>query len=442
MASMKRVVIIGASAAGASAAEAIRRLDRECRVTLVSDEPVPLYSRCLLSDYLLGQVNRERLTFQRPDWPRGLDVEVVQELAVEVNLAAGQVVTASGRRVPHDRLVVATGASPLLPPVPGLETDGVFTLYRLDQVDAALAALTGARQVVVLGAGKVGVKAAEAVAARGIAVTLVEQASHVLPGTLDPESAAWVEELLAGRGVQMETDTTVVEVVSHNGQVAEVGLDLGQHLPCDLLLVALGTRPNDDLAREAGIKVRQGILVDARMQTSTEGVYAAGDVAEAPLSPSGRPGGVMSGSTELAEAPSKGWVANWLNAVQQGRVAGRNLIGEKVLYAGSVRANAFRLCGLPIISVGEVGGAEGHGWQQLDRRAQVYRRLVFRDGRLIGTIQVGGDVTDVGILSSLIKSGANVEDLQESLFADGFALFASQRGRKLLAERLYRNSGD
>jgi len=438
------VVIIGASAAGASAAEAVRRLDQECHVTLVSDERVPLYSRCLLSDYLLGQVSRGRLTFQPPDWPRGLNVEVIQEPAVELNLATGQGVTLSDRRVPYDRLVVATGASPLLPPVYGLETDGVFTLYRLDQVDAALAALARARQVVVLGASKVGVKAAEAVAARGIAVTLVEQASHVLPGTLDFESAAWVEELLTDRGVQVETDATAVEVVPHDGQVAEVGLDSGQRLSCDLFLIAIGTRPNADLAREAGIQVRQGILVDAHMQTSAEGVYAAGDVAEAPVSPSERPGGVLSGSTELAEVLSKGWVANWMNAVQQGRVAGRNLAGEKVLYAGSVRANAFRLVGLPIISVGEVDGAGGDCFASLamTSRAQVYRRLVFRDGRLIGTIQVGGDVTDVGILSSLIKSGADVADLQESLFADGFALFASQRGRQLLAERLYRNSGD
>jgi NAD(P)H-nitrite reductase large subunit len=176
------------------------------------------------------------------------------------------------------------------------------------------------------------------------------------------------------------------------------------------------------------------------------------------MSPSERPGGVLSPSAipstalrarlrmhlskEPALSPSKGWVANWLNAVQQGHVAGRNLAGEKMLYAGSVRANAFRLAGRPVISVGEVDGAGDQGWQQLDRRTQVYRRLVFRDGRLIGTIQVGGDVTDVGILSSLIKSGADVEGLQESLFADGFALFASQRGQKLLAERLYRNSGE
>lgn len=420
MTGVKRVVIIGASAAGASAAEAVRRLDRECHLTLISDEPVPLYSRCLLSDYLLGEVQRERLTFQPPDWPRGLNVEVIQERAVELDVAVGRVVTASGRRVPYDRLVIATGASPLLPPLPGLEADGVFTLYRLDQVDAVLAALARARSVVVLGAGKVGIKAAEAVAARGLAVTLVEQASHVLPGTLDSECATWIEELLAQRGVQVEDKATVTEIVSRDGHVAGVKLASGQHLSCDLLLVAIGARPNTKLAREAGIKLEDGILVDGHMQTSMEGIYAAGDVAEAPVSPSGQPG----------------WVANWWNAVQQGRVAGRNMAGEKVLYSGSMKASAFRLCGLPVVSVGGVGGVGDQSWQRLDREAQIYRRLVFQDGRLVGLIQVGGDMTDVGILSTLIKSGANLDGLQESLFADGYALFASQRGRKLLAERL------
>jgi NAD(P)H-nitrite reductase large subunit len=212
----------------------------------------------------------------------------------------------------------------------------------------------------------------------------------------------------------------VAEVLSRDGQVCEARLESGQRLACDLFLIAIGARANAGLAREAGIKVREGVLVDAYMQTSAERIYAAGDVAEAPLS----------------QAEQRAPVANWWNAVQQGRVAGRNLTGEKVRYGGSVRASAFRLVGLPIVSVGELNAGSGQNWQLLDRSAHVYRRLAFRGGRLIGAIQVGGDVTDVGILSSLIKSGANVEGLQESLFADGLALFAGQRGRKLLAERL------
>jgi len=418
MTSVKRVVIIGASAAGASAATAVRRLDPDCHLTLISDEPVPLYSRCLLSDYLMGQVSRQRLTFQPPDWPKGLNANVILEAAVELDPAARWVATASGRRIPYDGLLVATGASPILPPIPGLDTGGVFAPYRLEQMDAVLAALPDARQGIVLGAGKVGVKAAEALAARGIAVTLLEQASHVLPDTLDVESAVWMQELLSEQGIKVVTGATVIEIASQGGRVAQVKLDSGQWLPCDLLLVAIGTYPNAGLAREAGIKVGRGILVDAHTQTSAEGNHAAGDVSETP----------QSGSGELE------WVPNWFNAMQQGRVAGRNLAGEAMQYPGGVRANAFRLCGLPIVSVGELDGVGNESWQRLDRRAQLYRRLVFRDGRLIGALEVGGELTDAGILSSLVKSGAKVGGLEEALFADGLAVFASQRGRRLLAE--------
>jgi NAD(P)H-nitrite reductase large subunit len=422
---MRRAVIIGASAAGAAAAEAARRLDNECSITLISDEPVPLYSRCLLSDYFLGQVGGGRLTFQPKDWPRRLDLEVLQERATALDLAAGRVITQSDRQVAYDRLVLATGALPLMPAARGLEVDGVVPLYRLDQVTAALGALARSRRVVIQGAGKVGIKAAEAVAARQVPVTLVEQGPHVLPGMLDSAAAAWLEELLTGWGVQLVTRATVVEVVSRNGRVAGVGLDSGQHVSCDLFLVAIGACPNATLAKTAGIEVREGIVVDESMQTSAEGVYAAGDVAEAPLSASERHG--------VGPSPPKSVVGNWLNAVQQGRVAGRNLAGRRVAYSGSVRANAFRLAGLPVISVGEVEGAERQSWGQLDRGAQVYRRLVFRDGRLTGIIQVGGDVADVGILSTCIKSGTDVAGLQEPLFASGFSLFGWQQGRRLLA---------
>ncbi len=423
---MRRIVIVGASAAGASAAEAVRRADRECQITLVSDEPVPLYSRCLLSDYMLGQVGRGRLAFRPRDWPRSLGAEVVHEPAVELNPSARHLVTRSGKHVTYDRLLVATGASPMLPQLPGSGTGGVHALYRLDQVDEALAALTRARRVVVLGAGKVGVKAAEAVAARGLPTTVVEQASHLLPGTLDSESAAWLAELLANRGIQAATGATVVEFLSRNGHVDGVTLDTDQRLACDLVLIALGSRPNAGLARRAGVRVRDGLLVDAHMQTSLQGIYAAGDVARAPLSTFGRQGEAHNSSKEL--------VANWWNAVHQGRVAGRNMAGEQVAHSGSVRANAFRLAGLPVISVGEVDGAGGDSWHRLDREAQVYRRLNFRSDRVVGVLQVGGHVTDVGILSGLVKSEAEVAGLQESLSRDGFSFFASQRARKLLAE--------
>jgi len=406
MTGTRHIVIVGASAAGATAVETIRRLDPDCRLTLISDEPVPLYSRCLLSDYLVGHVRRERLAFQRRDWPQGLGVKVVQERAVELDSRIGEVRTSGGWRLRYDGLLLATGASGALPPIPGIRTRGVFVPYRLDQVEAALTAMEQAQHVVVLGAGKVGVKAAEAAAVRGRQVTLVEAMPHPLPGVLDERGAALVRRLLEEQGVRVCTGATITEVRSRKGAVSQVVLEGGERLPCQALLVAVGVRSNVELACQAGAQVQDGVVVDERMRTHLEGVYAAGDVAEAPV----------------LHGPGRAVLANWLNAVQQGRVAGYNLAGQERTYPGGVRTNSLRLWDLPIISVGEV---EGEGEWSWDAERGVYRRLVLRAQRLVGLLQVGGDVRDVGVLCALVKRGEPARD-PDLLLASGFAPFRWQ----------------
>lgn len=410
---MRRIVIVGASAAGSAAAEAIRRLDRGCQLILISDEPVPLYSRCLLSDYLVGEVTPERLAFQRPDWPKGLDVQVIQDRAVEVDPRAGEVRTARGQRVGYDGLLLATGASAVTPSIPGLHTGGVFALYQLQQVEAALAVLERAQNVVVLGAGKVGVKAAEAGTVRGRQVTLVEQARQPLIGALDEVGGTLVRRFLEQHGVTVRTGVTLTEVREQNGTVNEVVLSTGEQLPCQALLVSVGGRPNAGLAHQAGAQVVEGVVLDQRLRTTLEGVYAAGDVAESPALHGTRPA----------------VLANWINAVQQGRIAGRNLAGQETVYAGGIRSNSLRLWELPIISVGEV---TGEGEWSLGEERGFYRRLIFKEERLTGVMQVGGDIRDAGIFSALIKSGERVDEPQK-LFAGGFFHFQAQRTRWALA---------
>jgi len=418
---MRRIVVIGASAAGSAAVEAVRRLDPSCHLILISDEPVPLYSRCLLSDYLVGHVGRARLAFQRPDWPGRLDVQVIEDRAVEVNPQAGEVCTVSGRWIGYDGLLLATGASGILPPIPGIQTGGIFAPYRLEQVEVALAALEHAQDVVVLGAGKVGIKAAEAAAVRGRRVTLVERAPYPLVGVLDEIGGSLVRRFLERHGVTVRTDATLTEVRSQNGSVIGAVLSTGEQVSCQALLVAVGSQPNAELARQAGAQVAEGVVADQRLRTTLEGVYAAGDVAEVPL----------------LHGAQRAVVANWLNAVQQGRVAGRNLAGQETEYAGAIRTNSLRLWDLPIISVGAV---EGKGERSLDEEKGVYRRLVFQDGRLVGVMQVGGDIRDMGILAALIKSGEPLEeppppDLTSTGLKPGagFAHFQRKRARWALA---------
>jgi nitrite reductase (NADH) large subunit len=413
---VKRFVVIGASAAGATAVETIRRLDSSCSITLVSEEPVPVYSRCLLPKYLAGEVSLGRLRFQGADWPRSLEVDIIQERAIELDPGKGEVLTASGRKIPYTGLLLATGSTAILPSLPGINTPGVYLPYRLDQVSAALEAARHARQIVVLGAGQVGVKMAEALVRRGKQVTLVEQASYPFWGVLDRLGGKLVSRHLANQGVQLRCETTLLEVSARRGRVCAVALDNDERLPCQLLLVAVGVRPNTDLARQAGVKVRQGALVDRRMRTTALGVFAAGDVAEAPSIDGSR-------STVLA---------NWLNAIQQGCVAGYNLVGQSRLYPGAVRANALRLWDLSVISLGLVNG-QGEWFR--DEKAFVYRRLVTQGQRLVGFQQVGGKSRDVGVLSALVKRSCLMLD-PSRLLEDGYAYFQAQETRKYLQGEL------
>lgn len=410
---MRQVVIVGASAAGSAAVEEIRRIDASCRIKLISDERVPLYSRCLLSDLLIGEIDRRRLNFQPEGWPKGLDVDVIEDQVVEVIPASGEVRTALGMRIGYDDLLLATGGDAVVPEIPGIDAQGVFIPYRLEQAEAARKGLGKARAVVVMGGGKVGVKAAEACVARGREVTVVEQADRLLDGAVDPSGASLIRRLLEKRGVRVYTGVSLAEVQTQRGEVSHVVLDTGERIACQALLVAIGVRPRCALAQQAGASVSRGVVVDTRLRTSVDRIWAAGDVAQAP---------------EMLH-DCRTVLPNWLNAVQQGRVAGQNLAGLDTTYTGAIRTSSFRLFGQPVLSVGEVEG-EGVAW--LDEATGAYRRLITDGGRIRGVVQVGGEIRDVGVLASLAKNRAQVKDPND-LLINGFSYFASQHTRWCLA---------
>jgi NAD(P)H-nitrite reductase large subunit len=406
MVSVRQIVVVGASAAGATAVETIRRLNPGCSVTLVSDEPVPVYSRCLLSHYLEGLVPAGRLAFRPSGWPDELDVRFIRGRVVEVDHPASMIRLDRGPGLPYDGLLLATGASAVLPDIPGIQTGGVFAPYRLYEVENMLATARQAEHVIVLGAGQVGIKFAKAFAARGQQVTIIEQMPVPLAGALDEPGGRLVRAQLERHGVRLFFNTTIVEVRSLGGQVCEVRLDHGARLPCQLLVVAAGVKPNAGLAIQAGAAAGRGVLVDGEMRTSLEGVYAAGDVAEAP---------------EL-HSPVRAVLANWLNAVEQGRVAGSNLAGVRRAYPGGLRASTLRLWDLPVLAIGE--SAAGGGWV-LDEQSGYYRKLAVREGFLVGVQQVGGNLRDAGILSACVKRRSPAQEV-ERLLADGFSGFCSE----------------
>jgi NAD(P)H-nitrite reductase large subunit len=395
-------VIVGASAAGGSACETLRALDPSIRLTLVTDEALPLYSRCLLPLYLAGERSRSALAFRPADWAEALRLEVVCARASGLVPGQRRLALGAGATLGYDVLLIATGARPRTPPVPGLAARGVFTLYGLAQAEAIRQHLPRVARVVVLGAGLIGVKAAAALADLGQRVVLIEQRATVMPDTLDAHASGLVAGLLSSHGVQVRTSETLAEVLaSPAGEVRGARLASGDTLDCDMVILAVGTCPNDQLLREAGAAAGQGVLVDERLATSLPGVFAAGDVAEA--------AGVVGGA-RLAQA-------NWLNAKREGRLAAHSMLGQPAAYAGRLRANAVRLFGLPLVSAGLVADGAGEA-DTLAPSAGSYRKLVYRDGRLQGLILVG-EIAEAGALVALIHTAKNLRPVRKRLLTEG-----------------------
>ncbi len=401
------IVIVGNGPAAVSALEVIREFDRDSRITLISKEPVPFYSPCPLAEYVEGTVSREHLFLRDEGFYAALEITTrFGWEVVRVDTAAQEVVAVPTEeagapeevRVPYDRLLIATGARALLPPIPGLERGkrGLFVLKTLADAEAILAYLGEARRAVVIGAGFIGLEAAQALARRGLAVTVVEALDRVLPQMLDTEMAGYVQAHLERHGVQVMVGAPV-EAVLGDGRVRGVVAG-GQELPCDLVICAVGVRPNLAPVRDTDIATHIGILVDEHMQTSHPGVFAAGDVIEA-----------VDIFGERRVLPT------WPNAVASGRVAGANMVGLSRRFTGLVNANVLRLFDLPIVALGRREGDRLLRWE----RGGVVKKATLQGDRLVG-LQMVGQVDGAGLFLELIKKGRPVTPFGEDLLAPDF----------------------
>ncbi|HHW44607.1 MAG TPA: NAD(P)/FAD-dependent oxidoreductase [Desulfotomaculum sp.] len=385
------LLVIGSSAAGVAAVETLRRLGgRDHRITVVTAEPVPAYSRCLLPDLLAGRKTEAAIGLRPPDFYRRLGVELLAGVAaVALRPQEKRVVLADGRELAYDRLLVATGAGPVLPEIPGVGVQGVFTLRTLDDARRLLAAMPGVSRAVVAGGGLVGLKAALALKQAGLEkVTVVVTSPRLLTRQLDDRAAAMVERELAGRGIDFIYNARVSAFLpGPAGNLAAVLLEDGRELPCGLAVVAKGVRPNAALVAEAGGRVGRGILVDEYLCTSLPDVYAAGDCIQVTDRLTGE----------------KVNSALWTLAFEQGRLAATNMLGLRRPYpAPLTRLNSARFGAVDVVSVGRLEGEEVLA--EYDALQRTYRRLVFHGHRLAGFI-LAGRVEGAGIYTALVKSG-------------------------------------
>jgi len=415
-----KYLIIGNSAGGIGAAEAIREVDREGSLTIVSEEPYPVYSRPLISKYLSGERTLDGMLYRPADfYQRNGITSVLGKAVSQLGLDSRTVELDNGDTIHWQKLLLATGGVPIFPRIEGSGKKGVFTFTTLDDAKAIDECLDKGNKAVVIGGGLIGISVTEALKKRGTEVTVVEMKERILNTILDEQASLMAEERIVQAGVRIIGSHTVSEVVGEDW-VTGVVLDDGREISCSLVVVAIGVFPRTELALNAGIGVNRGIVVDNRMATDCADVYACGDAVEA------------YDFVYYANRPTP----IWPNAHIGGRVAGYNMAGVETEYAGGTAMNALNYFGLEIASAGIVIPPSEEEYEVLCRQnGSTYRKAVIKDDLLMGMVFVG-DIERSGIVFGLMRDRVNVGSFKQAILSDDFGL--AFLPREIWQERLER----
>ncbi|MBF7082868.1 FAD-dependent oxidoreductase [Desulfallas sp. Bu1-1] len=408
-----KYLILGASAAGISAARTIRELDGDGEITVISkDEHV--YSRCMLHLVISGQRSMQEAGFIDQNFFEHYNIYwLACREAAKLDPDRKVVRLSNGEEHRYDRLLIATGASPVLPPVENLARGKQVRVLR--NLEDALEIISQAGKVtaaVVVGAGLVGMDAAYALTLRGIRVSVVEVAGHLLPLQLDARAAERYERLCREHGMELFFNEKVVSVVlDARGNVRGVKLNSGKMVPCGMVIVAAGVKPNVEFLKDTTVAMERGIKVNEFQQTSLPDVFAAGDVCESRETFTGK------------VIPTPIWPA----AVKQGQVAGSNMAGvTRKMEDNFAFKNAMVYFGLPAISFGLVNPPDESYEELIYEDAGNYKKVVLQSGRIMGAI-LQGNIANAGLLGELIKDGIDVSGHQDRVFELTYADFFAQK---------------
>ena len=386
-----RVVILGSGIAGLAAAEGLRGVAPDARIVLISKEPTLPYYRLNLTRYLAGEITRGDLPVHSEDWYHEQRIELRQGIeATQLDLDARTVELRDGERLPFDRLVLATGAHPFVPPIPGADRDGVVSLRTIEDADLILGAVGSGRRCLCIGGGLLGLETAGALARRGADVTVLESHGSLMPSQLDPRAGALLAAHLGKIGVKLRSAVHVRELTGDR-QVAGVALEEGGSVAGELVILATGVRSSTHLARQAGLTVKKGVVVDQCLCTSHPSVLAAGDIAEHL--------GVLYG--------------NWSVAQSQGGIAGRNAAGLAMEFGGVPRSHTLKVLGIEAFSIGQFLPLDGSYRVFAVEADGTYQSFVFRDGLLVGA-NLLGTAALAGVLKKTIESKTDFSGLLAS----------------------------
>ena len=395
-----RYVVIGASAAGISGAKTLRELDKNAEIVLISkDENV--YSRCILHHYISSHRDVDALNFTGKEffeennitWMKGLEVKALNDKEQTLELSNGETLS-------YDKLLVCSGASAFIPPVPGLrEGNNVVGLRNLDDAILIKEQAKKVKNVVVLGAGLVGIDAVSGLLGQGLNISLVEMSNKILPLQLDKHASDVYEKKFIEEGVSLKLDVKAEKLLlDENNNPKALVLNTGEEVPCELVIVATGVRSNVAFMENSNVECdRFGLIIDAKGQTNIENIYGAGDVT----------------------------VRNpiWPTAVKEGIIAAHNMLGKEMVmtdFFGS--KNTMNFVGIATMSLGMVEPADETYIVETKVEDNNYKKIINKDVKIYGAI-IQGDLSYAGVLTQLIKENIDVSKVTKSLFDIDYADF-------------------
>lgn len=401
-----KYILLGNSAAAVACAEAIRSVDKVGTLAMVSAENTLAYSPALTTYYISGTIQEKNIYYRQKDFYKknkidtyfGKPATVIDKNKKVVRLADGSILG-------YEKTLIATGGTPQKPELTGVELDGVFTLRTIDDAKRIKTKAKSAKNAVVLGGGLVGLRAAYALHQLGLKVTIIVSSGIILSQNLDAESALIIQDWLKEKNFNILTGTDV-KAIEGKSLVQKVRLNNEKTVEADIVIIGKGVSPNASVAKDAGLEVDRGIVVNNKMQTSDNNIFAAGDVAQA--------------WDKLLR--KKVVNAIWPAAIEQGRVAGNNMAGGEEKYEGSFAMNSVDFYGLSVLSIGITKPKKEREYEIVvtsEPAKNYYRKLVFKNDILVGAILLG-DIDRAGILTGIINDGVKVTSFKESLINDKF----------------------
>jgi nitrite reductase (NADH) large subunit len=388
-----KYIIIGNGVAGTTAAYNIRRLDSNGEITILTEESLPFYSRIRLIDYLAGGVDGKGLVIYKEDWYKKNNIRLMLKTRVsDIDKDKKQVITSDNKRLQYDRLLLATGAISFIPPIPGADKKGVFSLRTFKDANEIINYAGDGKSALLIGGGVLGLEAGNSLRKRGLRISVVEFFQRLLPRQMDHEGAEILKAQMQEMGFSFYLGAKTREIIGDD-RVKGIILEDRTKIDCDLIIISAGIRPQAELPKRLGLKINKGVIVNDRMETEIKDIYAAGDLIEHR--------GVFYGI--------------WHASQKQGEIAGINMAGGDAIYTGTIPLNILKVAGIDLASVGDID-IEGRydAIVKKDEQRYIYKKLVIKDSILVGCI-LYGDISHYREVLKAIEEKRDIDTLRKDI---------------------------